>query len=259
MSWLITPSFTQWTPALISTALWLDAADASTVTADGSNLVSQINDKSGNARHFTASTTARPTYTSGGQNARNVLTFNGTSNSLSRANYVYGTTHSLFAVFKYTAASTITNSTPGFALMRGSSDNTAIYAGEWSGAFASERLGYYAGSSGFAKTDQNITATSPLLISFALNASQAGSVRRLNGTADFTSTVGPNVPSSIQYIGSFDGTANFFPGLFCELVITATFLTGNVIEQTEGYLAHKWGLTANLPADHPYKVNPPAP
>ena len=25
----------------------------------------------------------------------------------------------------------------------------------------------------------------------------------------------------------------------------------------EGYLAHKWGLTANLPGDHPYKANEP--
>lgn len=25
----------------------------------------------------------------------------------------------------------------------------------------------------------------------------------------------------------------------------------------EGYLAHKWGLTSNLPNDHPYKSNPP--
>ena len=25
------------------------------------------------------------------------------------------------------------------------------------------------------------------------------------------------------------------------------------IEQAEGYIAHKWGLTANLPVSHPYK------
>ena len=40
MSWLITPSFTQWTPADITTALWLDAADASTITASGGLLAS---------------------------------------------------------------------------------------------------------------------------------------------------------------------------------------------------------------------------
>ena len=25
------------------------------------------------------------------------------------------------------------------------------------------------------------------------------------------------------------------------------------IQEVEGYLAHKWGLEASLPADHPYK------
>ena len=28
-------------------------------------------------------------------------------------------------------------------------------------------------------------------------------------------------------------------------------------EQAEGYLAHKWGLTSNLPSDHPFKNNAP--
>ena len=32
--------------------------------------------------------------------------------------------------------------------------------------------------------------------------------------------------------------------------------TGNR-QKLEGYLAHKSGLTANLPADHPYKTTPP--
>jgi hypothetical protein len=28
-------------------------------------------------------------------------------------------------------------------------------------------------------------------------------------------------------------------------------------QKLEGYLAHKWGLAANLPADHPYKSAAP--
>ena len=28
-------------------------------------------------------------------------------------------------------------------------------------------------------------------------------------------------------------------------------------QRIEGYLAHTWGLTANLPAGHPYKAAPP--
>ena len=29
------------------------------------------------------------------------------------------------------------------------------------------------------------------------------------------------------------------------------------IEQAEGYIAHKWGLTSNLPVSHPYKNTAP--
>ena len=28
-------------------------------------------------------------------------------------------------------------------------------------------------------------------------------------------------------------------------------------EEIEGYMAHKWGLEGNLPADHTYKTDPP--
>jgi hypothetical protein len=48
-----------WTPAQITTALWLDAADVGTVTTSGGQ-VTQINDKSGNARNFTGASGTRP-------------------------------------------------------------------------------------------------------------------------------------------------------------------------------------------------------
>lgn len=51
-------------------ALWLDAADASTLTVDGSNLASEWRDKSGNARHMTqASTLLQPSYGTQTQNS----------------------------------------------------------------------------------------------------------------------------------------------------------------------------------------------
>ena len=64
-----------WTPAnLAGLALWLDAADASTITLNGSN-VSQWNDKSGNNRHASQAVAAnQPTYTAAALNSRNVVT-----------------------------------------------------------------------------------------------------------------------------------------------------------------------------------------
>ena len=258
MSWRITPSFTQWTPALLSTALWLDAADASTVTADGSNLVSQINDKSGNARHFTATTTARPTYTSSGQNGRNVLTFNGSSNALSRAVYTYGTTHSLFVAFKYTASASITPSTAGFSLL-GDGNNNQLYAGPYSGTISNERIGYYSFTNGFYKNNADLNTSIPLIFSFSINNSYSSFIGRINAVADFASTQGAVIPNALSRLGSYNASSDFFTGQIYEILLTTSYLPVSDIEKTEGYLAHKWGLTANLPADHPYKVNPPAP
>ena len=46
-----------------------------------------------------------------------------------------------------------------------------------------------------------------------------------------------------------------------EYIDTALWLNGTVDlterQKIEGYLAHKWGLAANLPADHPYKTEAP--
>lgn len=256
---ILAKDYRSFNPSDIETALWLDAADASTITESG-GAVSQWDDKSGNNRNFTATSTARPTYTTNGQNGRNVLTFNGTSNFLSRANYVYGTTHSLFVVFKYTGASTITATTPSFAVISTSTNiGGGIFAGSYTGAIADERLAYVALRDGFYKNDADISATTPLLLSFAINGSQTNAIRNLNGVADFATTNGSIVPSTIEYIGASTAGGFFFTGLFCELVIAPSFLPATDVEKMEGYLAHKWGLTANLPADHPYKTVEPTP
>ena len=38
-----------------------------------------------------------------------------------------------------------------------------------------------------------------------------------------------------------------------EWIVIPTLITDEQFEKMQGYLAHKWGLTANLPVDHPYK------
>lgn len=60
--------------------LWLDAADAAAVSV--SDAVDQWSDKSGNARHYTATTTARPTYTVDSF-GRPVVRFDGSNDSMS--------------------------------------------------------------------------------------------------------------------------------------------------------------------------------
>jgi hypothetical protein len=66
-------------PASISNlAFWVDAADASTLTLDGSNNVEEWRDKSGAARHLTqATTTLRPAYVTGALNGNPVVRIDG--------------------------------------------------------------------------------------------------------------------------------------------------------------------------------------
>jgi len=69
-----TPSFSP--TELTNLALWLDAADASSITLDGSNNVEQWNDKSGNARHATQATVLnRPGYAADAVNGLSSLAY----------------------------------------------------------------------------------------------------------------------------------------------------------------------------------------
>jgi hypothetical protein len=72
------------------------------------------------------------------------------------------------------------------------------------------------------------------------------------------STVGSSFASSpTNYVGgSSPGTQNH-PGNIAEVVVVATAVDTATRQRIEGYLAHKWGLEANLPVDHPYKDAPP--
>jgi hypothetical protein len=48
----------------------------------------------------------------------------------------------------------------------------------------------------------------------------------------------------------------FIDGGFAEAIVTSD-VSDDTRWKIEGYLAHKWGLTANLPANHVYKIEPP--
>ena len=68
--------------------LWLDADDDSTIT-EASGVVSQWDDKSSNARHFTAASGQRPTTGSTTLNSKNVIRFNGSSHRMTRASFMH--------------------------------------------------------------------------------------------------------------------------------------------------------------------------
>jgi hypothetical protein len=266
-----------WTPAQITTALWLDAGDSSTVTTV-SGAVSQWNDKSGNSRNATQGTAgSRPTYTTAGQNGLNVLTFDGSNDSLALASDLsLGTAHTIFAVVKPSA--TITSSTSVQAIASGGSFSNSttseflFVAGSVTGNLTDERLsslvvadsGSGAQVYGYGKTNADVSGAFILGSAFTTSSNQF--TGRLNGSADLATVSSPGgysststrYPTFLRGIGyRYSNAAQFWNGQYDELIVVPSYASLATIEQLEGYLAHKWGLTGNLPAGHPYKSAPP--
>jgi len=256
-----------WTPADITTALWLDAADASTITESG-GAVSQWDDKSGNARHFSQGIAAnRPTVNSTAINGKPVLIFDGINDSLAAGSAVIPTTHSLFIVFVPTIESTANVLIGQWA--SGQNGRLLISCNQnCEGSNASGRLNFFnasatqggcsaGGGLGFA-ADVSITNTATLVESISTTGSENWKLFK-NGTEWDSATI------TIVYQGvntalgttSANGTSLYYDGQIAEIVLTASALPLGDRQKVEGYLAHKWGLTANLPAGHPYKSAAP--
>ncbi len=112
-----------WTPAQLATApsWWLDASALTGLSND--DPCSSFTDRSGNARHFTASTTARATYKTGVLNGLPVLRFDGVDDV--HVCNASTTICSLAVVAKYNAA-TLQINYPG--LITGNSSANSAFA-----------------------------------------------------------------------------------------------------------------------------------
>jgi hypothetical protein len=270
MSWVITGTQkNNWTPAEITTALWLDAADATTITESG-GAVSQWNDKSGNDKHFSQGTAAnRPIINSTAINSKPALVFDGINDHLVAGSAVIPTTHSLFVVFVPTIENEI-----GVLLTQWAANQTGRFLiacnQNCGGLAASGRLNSFNGSTtqggcvisgglGFA-SDVSITNTATIIESISATGSESWKLLK-NGTEWDSATITSVYQGVNTALGTLSASqpSTYYDGQLAEIVMTASVLSLNDRQKIEGYLAHKWGLTANLPVDHPYKTALPVP
>jgi hypothetical protein len=249
------PGYTWWDPSLISTALWLDAADASTITTV-SGAVSQWNDKSGNNRHVAQSDSAkRPTVSSASINSKNTLLFDGSNDFLVSTGAslpVGASSRSMFVVYKPGA----TSGTFAICGQSGASVSNQWFLLQFrnQGAVGDP---YFAGYSQDLTNGSAIT-TATKIAGVTYNGTQ-GTLYQ-NGSQIAQSALTLNTVSSEFLVGaSANGVQEFVNGLIAEIVFLASAASTDTRQRIEGYLAHKWGLTANLPSNHPYKTNAPAP
>jgi hypothetical protein len=251
-----------WTPADTTTALWLDAADASTlfnattggslVAADGA--VARIEDKSGNARHLTQGTLlSRPLRKTSIQNSLDVLRFDGSNDLLETSFAAFGTSYFVLAVARATnvavAGSVIAtrSKTAGNPinqqLVFNGSGNTASATRDDFGAIAVSLLGSAANNTWYL----------------------LGAERNGNSMTHFRDGAAGTTGTATQ--GTTTTTVTSIGALYPGTAFPQTFLSGDIGEMVvcglgdrqivEGYTAWKWGLQSGLPNDHPYKNGPP--
>ena len=274
-----------WDPSFIETALWLDAADASTIT-ETAGTVSQWDDKSGNGYNATAFGDPQINQT-GSSTGLPAIELDGTGDYFisSVTGLQSFTDLEVFFVGQSTAAANInTNSwmvftfgnfNPAWSIYPenrciGYLSTTSAFEDEYSVSCGYGRFGVAErlGSSTYRRTANTAVIEST-------SYSTSGHTFFQNGTAvgldlsDGGVTVSSDFsPASTGYTVDDDlclgmvkaGAIVPTPAMkFSEFVALPTVASTEDRQKMEGYLAHKWGLTASLPGGHPYENVPPAP
>lgn len=273
----LTPSpSVAWTPENIgigspfrSSMVWLDPSDTNTLVGSIVNggKISKMSDKSGNNHHAEQNTSAKqPTLVLNGLNGKSVLRYDGLTDgtALINSTVTYGGSYAptIFAVAYKTG--------PGQAGPN-SGWRCIIYLGGFTsnynaffGAYLDNYITFF-GNGTNAWNPSTTDANSPA-ISMA-NGFAAWSVVNdpitkvatpyVNGGA-FATRNGTMNNTSTGYMLGGAATTQHFPGDIAEVLMLPTaIVTTDIRQRIEGYLAHKWGLTAQLSANHPYKNSPP--
>ena len=224
--------YTNFIPTSIAgCALWLDAADATTIT--GTSPISAWTDKSGLGRSVTI--VSGPTYGTTTRNGLNTLSFSNNSITTSIASAVGTGDFALIAVWYQSSAGTNT------VLSLGTSASSSQSLG-----FSADKYNFY--QFGSAYESNYSYATPAWVIQVGTRISSVKKVY-INGNVGTTGTFDSfNQTVTTVTIGNGDS----FPisGQVAEVLIYTGTLSSTGQQQVESYLAQKWGLTTSLPSSH---------
>jgi hypothetical protein len=261
----------EWTPAEITTALWLDADDAGTITESG-GFVTEWRDKSGNSRHATdPGSGLRPAYQATGFNGLPTLEFDGTNDRLGLSTAIATATTNSFDIFVAMAPNRTGrdngNGAATIARMPGSEVAGSFYVGYTGDGrlVCHHHLVFGNNAAGSVKSPANgFTSASRLIAHYRYDSGAGAAIvdrwtMRLNGNSPLTKSTGNTSTGwgTSNAIGRVFSGDYSHRGLISEIIITPSTISSADRERVEGYLAHKWGLTADLPGGHPYKTTPP--
>jgi hypothetical protein len=236
-------------------ALWLDAADASTLTLSGSTVTAWA-DKSGNGRTATAQSAA--SYSA----ANNALSFtSGNYYSFSNLSFAVNSYFSFFIVERLQSSSSL----PHLLGTDATGDNQSLHVryngtGNGSGNASAFRFAFYNNDLDAQNIPAFTTAAAQPIRVWSLVFTTSFRGIYLNGTlmtsdANNTKLSSWNTPLIGRSYGGY-----YYTGLIYELLGFGGQLSTAQRQQVEGYLAWKWGtLTTSIavPATHPYATFPP--
>jgi hypothetical protein len=245
-----------WRPTEITTALWLDAEDTSTITLNGAT-VSQWADKSGNGRNAVQATAAnQPTYNATGLNSKPTLTADTTKFLVANATgFSGGPNLWVIAVATMNSATQsygrlVAISAPPLDDFNAVSTTVAILRNDAANSVAAYRVAI--------KSQVAVSLSTPSILESVYDS--VNHTMYLNGTAgtpvastgNFTTT-----PTIALFTYLVSPTVAGWSGNCSEVIIGDSALSTDNRQKLEGYLAWKWGLQAGLPVGHPYKNTPP--
>lgn len=249
----------EWTPEELNAFLWLDATDTSTVVRSGVNVTGWNNKATGLYNSAQIDPNKQPTYqTSAALNGLSTIRFDGVDDFLSiphnaNLNLLANQDFEIFAV-------TQINNYDG-----GAPDGYPVIYGK--GKTSNDDFLLYVAINTFRLYMDVFGINAP---NSALTAANFGWVRRQGNNAFLYNTLGGNNSTSgagsrtnfsnvhnVTIGAAEDGTLRFLNGDIGEIILIKRALTNDERQQMEGYLAHKWGLEADLPDGHPYKNEVP--
>lgn len=248
-----------WSPIQLSPALWLDAADSSTITiATG---VSQWNDKSGNGRNVSQSTpAAQPAYTANALNGLPVVAFDASNDTLFNTSAALLRNLSGATIIMIARKATLATSGFQIYIPTSTGGGRAVYLYN-SGGITGLQVGGRRTSTDSLQFTGNSAYTSNYEIQVGRFDYMGADLQlwlngTLNGQRVFQTSGVTDNDAGALYLGS-SGSSSFVNAQIGEALIYNSALSTNNREIVEGYLAWKWGLQASLPANHPYRNSPP--
>lgn len=271
----------RWTPKLLGSdlKLWLDADDESTFTLSGS-AVSEWRDKSGNGPNVAQSdSTRRPTRSTNSINGRAVVDCDGSNDGcLTANNYemfpTNSTANTFFTVIQFDNVSTQRCFLSWAPSNSGTCGGTVAVelqvglGGSRSGALSIHRGCDYGASTANSTVTTGTTyilshhilgtGNSPNNLAFYVNGSSKTVTNHATGWLNAGSyktgaQVKLAVGSRFDNAGGSGNWDNPTDGRIGEMLLVRAEVSTSDRQKLEGYLAHKWGVTADLPSGHPYK------